>query len=393
MTRLHCSAVIAAVSTGVFFCGVAQAASITGWNTGNVDVGITPDAGVTGFSTVFDRPFPDVDAVTNGRIAFTPDEAVSPGIKVQPEVYTQGGPNGITLSGCLMTSNPNATCTSPFQSGKRIKQQMTGLGPVDLVFDINNDGSDSTYQVFHRLINQTTKLLGGFAIELGFGIGDAFTKATDTDGLQFSSAFRAQPSGSGPASTQFPFGLFGDAASNPNFDLDGFFAAERSGFVVDFDAFTLASDGIFGPYENILGPWMSQEAVPTGAFWDNDGDESTEALLMAWLNPQGVWESRRAVDGMNAVSAASQFFDTYDDLLADLGLGNALFQDDIEDLANLNLNFAIALGDLGNRSAFTLRTTVFEATTTPVPLPAGAPLLIGAVGVLAAVRRRKNRRG
>lgn len=392
MTRVHKSAVLAAVSTSMFICGAANAASITGWNTGNVDVGITPPEGITGFSTVFDRPFPDVDAVTNGRIAFTPDEAVSPGIKVQPEVYTQGGPSGITLSGCLMTSNPAATCTSPFQSGKRIKQQMTGLGPVDLVFDINNDGSDSTYQVFHRLINQTTKMLGGFAVELGFGIGDAFTKATDTDGLQFSSAFRASPAGSGPASTQFPFGLFGDADTNPNFDLDGFFAAERSGFVVDFDAFTLASDGIFGPYETILGPWMSQEAVPTGAFWDNDGDASTEALLMAWLNPEGKWESRRAVDGTNAVSATSQFFDTYEDLLADLGLGDALFQDDIEDLANLNLNFGIALGDLGDQTAFTLRTTVFEATTTPIPLPAGAPLLIGAVGVLAALRRRKNRR-
>lgn len=389
MKKLHYSAALAVVSATALFGAAAQAASITAWNTGNVDVGATPTDGTTGFSTVYDRPFPDAAAITNGRIAFTPPEAISPGIKVEPEVYTQGGPAGITLSGCLMTSNPAAVCTSGFQSGKRIKQQMTGFGPVDLVFDIANDQTESTYQVFHRLINQTTKALDGFAVELGFGVGDGFTAATAADGLRFSSLFRASPTGSGPVSTQFPFGLFGDATTNPNFNLDGFFAPERTGFDVTFGDLALTSAGIFGPYDDLFGPWVSQESVPTGAFWDNDGDASTEALLMAWLTPEGLWDRRRAVDGSNAISVTPEFFQTYEALLADLGLGSALFQDDIEDLANLNLNFAIALGDLGNQTSFTLRTTVFEAVTTPVPLPAGAPLLIGAVGVLAALRRRK----
>lgn len=388
MKRLRRPVVFAAVSIGVLSCGIAQAASITAWNTGNVDVGDNPAViGDTGFSVVYDRAFPAAGAMSNGRIAFTPPEAVSPGIKVQPESYSRG----VDLSGCLMTSNPGAVCTSPFQSGKRIKQQMTGLGPVDLVFDIANDGTESTYQVFHRLINLTGQDLDGFKIELGFGIGSDFTAATSGDNLMFSTGFAAMPSGSGPASTQYPFGLFGEAADNPNFTLDGFFEPERTGFVDIFDDATsptvLASDGYFGPYPEYFGNWLSQDDVPLGAFWDDDGDPTTDALLMAWLT-DGVWEARRAVDGDEAISIAPETFDDFDALVADLGLGAALFQDDIEDLANLNVNFAIQLGDLGDRTSFTMRTTVSPA---PIPLPAAAPLLVGAVTALAALRRRKAR--
>jgi hypothetical protein len=372
----------------VLTCGAGHAASITGWNTGNVAIGDNPPVvGDTGFSVVYDRAFPDADAVTNGRIAFTPPEAVSPGIKVQPESYSRG----VDLTGCLMTSNPDAVCTSPFQSGKRIKQQMTGVGPVDLVFDIANDGTESTYQVFHRLINLTGQDLDGFKIELGFGIGSDFTAANSSDNLIFSTGFSAMPSGSGPASTQYPFGLFGDAADNPNFSLNGFFEPERTGFVDIFDdaisPTVLSSDGYFGPYPEYFGNWLSQEAVPLGAFWDQDNDPSTDALLMAWFT-DGIWQARRDADGTDAVSIAPVDFATYAELEEFLGLGDLLFQGAIEDLANLNVNFAIQLGDLGDRTSFTMRTTVSPA---PIPLPAGAPLLIGAVAALAALRRRQNR--
>lgn len=291
-----------------------------------------------------------------------------------------------------MTSNPDAVCTSPFQSGKRIKQQMTGLGPVDLVFDIDNDGTESTYQVYHRLINLTGQELDGFKIELGFGVGSDFTAATSADNLIFSTGFSAMPSGSGPASTQYPFGLFGDAADNPNFSLDGFFEPERTGFVDIFDdaisPTVLSSDGYFGPYPEYFGNWLSQDAVPLGAFWDDDGDPTTDALLMAWFT-DGVWEARRAVEDGEAISTAPETFADFDALVAGLGLGAALFEDDIEDLANLNVNFAIQLGDLGDRTSFTMRTTVSPA---PIPLPAGAPLLVGAVAALATLRRRTARR-
>jgi hypothetical protein len=383
-------------SLAILAAGGAQAATITGWNTDNVVVAPTPADGITGASVVYDRDPNAPGAVTNGRIAFTPPEAVSPGIKVQPETYTQGGPSGLTLDGCLMTSNPTATCTSPFQSGKRIKTQVTDNGPIDLVFDLEQ-GAEANYQVFYRLINQTSKSLAGFALELGFGVGSEFVKATAADGISFSTEFRAQPASSmASATTQFPFGLFGDALTNPNFTLDGFFAPERTGLNVVLDPndpFSITSAGYFGPYTSLFSNWLSQDAVPLGAFWDNDNDASTDALLMAWYT-NGQWEMRRDVLDAGAGTAISlsgadvEYFDNFADLVARLGIGSSLFEDDIEDLANLNVNYAINLGAGVKASNFTLRTTV---TVAPVPVPMSATMLVGAIGALGFAARRRRR--
>ena len=50
---------------------------------------------------------------------------------------------------------------------------------------------------------------------------------------------------------------------------------------------------------------------------------------------------------------------------------------------------AITLADMVRFSSFTLRTTVFPAAVSPVPLPAGAPLLLAGLGAIAAFRRRR----
>ena len=385
--------------------GMASAATITKWNTDNVVVGSDPVDGVTGSSVVYDQNPSNPGATSSGQIAFTPPEAYSPGIQVQPEIYTQGGSggSGLTLDGCIMTSNPGATCTSPFQSGKRIKTQLTGTEPLDLVFDIEA-GDESNYQVFYRLINATTKSLAGFALEIGFGTGSEFVRAAAADGITFSTEFKAKPStANSSVTTQYPFGLFGDASTNPNFDLDGFFAPERAGLNVLQTGTMLASTDFYGPYESIFGSWISSDDVPKGAFWDHDGDETTEALLMAWLtlddNGNEVWEMRRDVDEYGdipngiagtAVSLTGgdvEYFASYAEVMKRLGLENVLFDDLIEDLANLNLNYAINLSSTVGSGSFTLRTTV-----SPVPLPFSPPLLGAGLGLMAMVGRRRKRR-
>ncbi len=364
----------------------ASSATIDSWNLGNVTVGATDG---TASASVID----DGNSGSSGQIAYAPPEAVAPGIQVIQETYTQGGPSGLTLDGCIMTSNPTNTCTGPFQSGKRVKTQMTGTDPVDLVFDVTQ-GDEANYQVFYRLINQTAKSLAGFALELGFGVGNDFVEATAQDGISFSTAFRASPASANASSTtQFPFGLFGDASTNNNFTLDGFFAPERTSLALDQSATKIASTGFVGPYNSLFPSWLSQDDVPIGAFWDNDNDASTDALLMGWLNEDNLWEMRRDVADLAGGVASSLsnplFFNTFDDLVAELGLGSSLFEDDIEDLANLNVNFAINLLDFVPSGSFTLRTTVFAAAdVSPIPLPAGAPLLLLSLGMIGLLRRR-----
>ncbi len=384
----------------------SQAATITGWNTSNVDVGNTPADYETGVSVIYDQPLGAGETVppgaeTNGRIVFSPPEAVSPGIEVDITPYLDSGmapPGGtkLELDGCILTSSPTSTCTTGFQSGKRIKQQMTGTGPVDLVFDVGTSEAASVFQVFGRLINVTGQALDGFRIELGFGIGDAFVAATDTSGISFSTLFTAQPSGSGSSNSQFPFGLFGDAEDSPNFLLDGFFDDERTGFEIFQSLTSLESLDFYGNYGNLFGPWMTQAGVPEGLFWDFDNDDTTDALLMAWQRADGQWELRRD-DGETCdpsdptVCAPGATLDTYvvgsfDDIVAALGVDLAFLDvGGIEDLANLNLNYAIALDAVVGFTSFTLRTTV-----SVVPLPAGAPLLLAGLGAFAAFRRRRT---
>ena len=390
-----------------------SAATITGWNTSNVAIDTSNTDGVTGSSEIYDRALnPDGSipsgATTSGTVVFTPPEALSPGIKVQPEAYSDTGA-GATLDfdGCLMTSNPGATCTSPFQSGKRIKQQVTGFDPVDLVFDVDNtDTSSSFYQVFGRLINVTGQTLDGFKVELGFGTGDDFVASSGQ--VTFSTGFTAPPNDSGlSSSTQYPFGLFGAADDSPNFLLDGFFASDRTGLTLEQTDTMLMTNGNYGDYSDLFGPWNTQQDVPNGLFWDFDDDPDTDALLMAWETGDGIWELRRTVgetcdiaDDTNCTFGET--LDTYktgafDDIVAMLtDTGDQwldIFEmDAIEDLANLNLNYALDVSDLTGFSSFTIRTTAFPTDIAPseVPLPASAPLMAAGFGLLAFVRRRRK---
>jgi len=392
--------VLAAVSAGLLAPVGVSAQQITDWDQSNVEVpAVNPPDGVTGESVIYDRDPTLPGAVTNGKIVYTPPEGVLPGIEVENGAYSFG-PANATPTGCIRASAPT-TCDGPRQSGKRFKQVVTGDGPIDLSFNVDPNASqdpngdpDFGYRVFHRIINDTDKRLDGFSVSLGTGIGDGFVKSAAGDGLAFSTvdAF-GDPQGSGLVSESafYPFGLFGDAATNPNFDLDGFFdGTGRAGFGLAASEDMISSTGFFGKNDDLFGGWLSQAQVPTGALWDNDGSDATDALVMAWFDAtNGQWEIRRDVDPNDptrAVSLASSVFrDTFGEVEDYLGLAsqNALEEDFIEDLANLNLNYGISL-DGFTGTQFTVR-----VQTSAIPLPAGLPLLATALAIFGILRRRK----
>jgi hypothetical protein len=412
--------ILAATSLFALAAGAGQAATIDSWNLSNIGSPTDPaDDDGTGYSYIYNGTVRSAEGVvdtsgasSSGRIAFAPPEAEAPGLKVQQQVYDDtGGTATLQFDGCLMTNNPDNNCTGGFQSGKRIKQQITGTDPVDLVFDVNAEyTSDSLYQVFGRLINATGQALTGFTIELGTGVGDGFQAFSGADApVTFSTLFTAQPNDSGLSSTsQYPFGLFGAADDSPNFLLDGFFSDARTGFNLVQTETTITSNGYYGDYQTLFGDWIGDtEALPEGLFWDFDGDPETDALLVGWEKADGTWELRRDVGetcgiirGVDACTAGTMLdtflTGTFDELvdgltdrlaaIADHEWASVFLPGEIEDLANLNLNYALNVGDFtGFGSSFTIRTTV-----APVPLPAGAPLLLAGLGAFALVRRKRR---
>ncbi|MGM0662177.1 MAG: choice-of-anchor F family protein [Pseudomonadota bacterium] len=391
---------LAATGISMLTAGNAGAATITGWNTDNVVVGDTfsdGDPEQTGESVVYDRDVPPTaGAVTNGKIVYDFPEANAPGIKVVKGAVDVGGND---LAGCIMASS-ESTCDGPRQSGKRLKQHFTDIGPTDLVFDTNpggtvtpvDDGNGGTltgdigYRVFHKLTNETGAPLAGFTLSLGTGVGDNFTPSASGDGLSFSQDFENGPEKLA-AYAQFPVGLFGEV-NDRNGGLGGFFdRTARSGFNTVFGEDMIKTAGFFGSYGDTFGPWLTGEAVPTGLFWD-DGDDDVEDPLIAWILDDGRVEQRRDVNGGVVSNLADDGFRLFADLNEfeneDGGLFAQLFSGDIEDLANVNVNFAIDLSDFSGDN-FTLR-----VTATPVPLPATAPLLVAGIGAFAMLRRRKR---
>ncbi len=397
-TAVLCTTALAPIS--------ATASTITGWNFGNVIPG-SPVTGTDGdASVVYDRILPDAGAQSNGQIYYEAPEANAPGLKVVNTPYSTGQGS---YSGCIMASSL-ATCDSAFQSGKRFKQQATSTGSIDLVFDVDDaDGQDNLYQVFHRVVNLTGQLITDFTVELGFGTGASFVSSTAGDGLGFSLTSALGPNNV-PAFSQFPFGLFGDADTQPNpnplYTLDGFFdGTSRAGFDLAVSEDTLSSGNFYGNYGDLFGAWLSREMAPGALLWDF-ANGASDPLVMAWDNGS-QWEVRRGISDLlgnnNGIIDVADVFGIEDpndwmtfDYTQIASLQNALGGIPldlgvIEDLANLNLNYAVNLGAGFSGDNFTLRVnTNGIPAVAPVPLPATASLLAGGIFLLGAARRRRK---
>lgn len=131
-------------STGVIFAifGCTNLATIAGtitdWNVTNLVTtpSLNIDVDGNGFSYIYDKNVPDgnvTDATTNGYVKVTPTGSIPLRIAVDNNTNPAG-----KVDRCILAKS-DSTCNDPFQSHKRFKLDRTGLVPIDLVFDANND--------------------------------------------------------------------------------------------------------------------------------------------------------------------------------------------------------------------------------------------------------------
>jgi len=363
------------------------AGTLTGWNLANTTqntIGSNLEGDPIGVSPVYDR---DVTggiegATTNGRIIWI--ETPSPGMVVLND-DDDLNPN-IDIPNCIVAVG--GKCEGAFQSDKRVKNAVSANGPIDFVFDATSDDESNSYQMFHRFSNLTPEVLEGFTLELGTGVGEGFVRSGDGDGLSFDLGAELGPNDL-PAFSQFPFGLFGDADSTPNFTIDGFFGPERASFDMGVEENVITSGALSKIYTDLFGHNMlNQLSVPDGYFYEFDPDR--DPLLMAWLREDGMWEQRRDLitdeDGNTIVSTLLK-----EDWLTfgDVGDWADPFEfATVDDLRAINLNYSLFLDENFQGDQVTLRFTT--TAPAPIPLPAAGWLMIAGIGALVTVSRRRR---
>ncbi|MDX2486094.1 MAG: choice-of-anchor F family protein, partial [Gammaproteobacteria bacterium] len=293
------------------------------------------------------------------------------------------------------------TCSGPFQSHKRYKLAMlpttvdgAGSESVDLVFNVEDEAGSRDYQVFQKINNWTDGRLEGFTIQVGFGVGDAFTAAGPTN----PNLYLTVPSAiwSPTQLANFSEGLFGPFDDNTQ-TLGFFDPVQRAGFLIAeyvaapgtseptdtlHSAGTLGSDyaqipPLTGPASQ-FGPWLPNSMLPSGIFFDDDGNPETDAQLLAWYG----WNPDLPVPGLGWMSGSQGFdndpatpgdaFEAIPDAeIVTMGENLSFTMDVIDDLVNVGLNYIVTVGDVSSFPAptFTIRITP-TADTSGIPAPA-----------------------
>ena len=274
--------------------GTASAAvTITGWDLGNVS---SSSVSGDGTSTIYDRAVGTPGAHTSGFITYDGLSGFFPGVKIvndDPLAESSG-------FNCIM-ANADATCNDEMKTHKRFKLRATDTGPIDMVFNVNPNGSfsntnnDGRYKVFQAFGNDTGARMDSFRVTLGTGVGTNFVSSTANDGLSLVQSFDGKPLNNSQFSALFSNGLFGPQ-EEPEHPLIGYFSNNRTGFNLEFDgADSFYSTGMFGDYESLFGSMLSYDQLPLGYFFDDDGDANTDDVLIAHQLANGSWSQNRSI--------------------------------------------------------------------------------------------------
>ena len=295
-------------------------------------------------------------------------------------------------------------CSGPFQSHKRYKLAMLPTtvagGPgsekgIDLVFNVEDDGGSRDYQIFQKINNWTDGRLQGFSVQVGFGVGEAFQAVAEA-GVALADMNISVPSDiwSMEQLAVFSAGLFGPLDKHTG-NVGYFDPDQRAGFMIDeyvvgdqpltdilHATTTLGSDYAEVPagaaVSNQFGPWLPNNMLPTGIFWDDDGNPETDAQLMAWFGYNPAISDYSWMSGSQGIETNPTPFDAIPDaVITAMGENLAFTSDVIDDLVNVGLNYIVTVGDVNTFPASANNTFTIRVTPTKDTSGAPAPGYVG----------------
>ncbi|OKY74830.1 MAG: hypothetical protein BM485_11370 [Desulfobulbaceae bacterium DB1] len=313
-------------------------------------------------------------------------------------------------------------CSDPFQSSKRFKVVSYLLDtPVDLNFNVANNGQTELYRLLMKFGNQTGNRVTGFTMQVGFlDAAGNFTEAGASDGLSFAARSGASYDYIVPTTSDImkqgeldalqAHGLFG--APDQHHTSYGYFNPYvRATFLMTANQTHIVASDMSAVHTDLFGEWLPSSNLKGGLYFDADGIIYTDNILMAscpgnfdetagqsgvvsaecdqacvdnlgcdapWVtyresvnitaNADGTWNIP-AVVGTDIRQPIALTAAELDAIKANPAWSSA----DIDDLANVNINAFLNVGDLPQGN-FTLRITpTFDATTATTEPGTSAP--------------------
>ncbi|MFH1216170.1 MAG: choice-of-anchor F family protein [Pseudomonadota bacterium] len=470
-TRKLISAAVALGALATF--GVADAGMITAWNQSNVVP--RPPTNITNPNFVFDQysyvePGYLTDPITGavsaggfmpsgwakysvGSGAIVNRTGTVVGAMTWKERDTQGpglsivNDDDLTGDNCIMSAgwNPDSIvvldgsgnditemddwwgidlkqCSDPFQSSKRFKSVSYMIDtPIDLTFNVANNGQTEQYRLLMKYGNQTGQRATGFKMQLGFlDANGNFTEAGSTSGLSFCSRNGNNYNYTVPTTSDImkqgeldalmAHGLFG--APDQHHTSYGYFNPYvRATFLMTANQTHIVASRMAAVHTDLFGEWLPSNKLKGGLYFDDDNIIYTDNILMAnctgnfneeagqsgvanavcnqtcadnlgcdapWVtyrqsvnvtqNADGTWNIP-AVVGTDIRKPVALTTAQIDAIKANPAWAPA----DIDDLANVNINTFLNVGYLPSGN-FTLRVTpTFDASTATTEPGTSAP--------------------
>lgn len=351
----------------------------------------------------------------NGAMTWKERDTQGPGLSIVTG-DDKTGENCITAAGWNPESTPTATqmsdwwgidlkmCSDPWQSSKRFKLVGYAIdGPVDLTFNVVDNSYEDIYRILQKYGNHTGSRATGFTMQLGFvDANGVFTEATPGQGLAFSlkngSKFdNANPTASsaaiqGELDALMAHGLFG--APDKHHATAGYYNPYvRASFALSAGETYINTTGLSQEHRALFGEWLPADQMKGAYYFDMDANIYTDNALVASCDGNFDEEVAQTLGGVagcdgqwvtyrESVNVTQNADGTWNippsvgtDIRQPIPVSDAQIAiwdadplwipGDIDDLANVNINTFIVVGNANNwptadgngNAQFTLRVT------------------------------------